>query len=193
MAIQLLVRAVSDRFGAAAKANPDLADTLLDQGLPPPEWNVNAVRDHQRRHTGLAKAGISLDADAAEVHDLGNFWVPLPNMLEALGANGANIFRVGAVVGDDEAGIRVLTSDEARQALTTLEGLTPSPLDNRIREVLRAGGQRMNPFTRRMENVYGGGSEDQLVSYVTTTLARLRDILQDARQRTFGLAVQVVP
>ena len=122
MAIFLLVRAVSDRFVDAAKGDPDLAFSLLDKGLPPPEWHVNAIRDHERRRDGLAKAGISFDADAAELHDLDRAWDGLKRTLETLGADDANIFVVGTEVGEDEeAGIRVLTSIETSTSLTTLE------------------------------------------------------------------------
>jgi hypothetical protein len=205
MAISLLVRVVSNRFIEAAKAHPDLAFSLLDRGLPPPEWNVNAVRDHESRQNGLAKAGVSFETDAGEVQDLDRAWDGLQRILEMLRANDANIFRVGTDVGDDaEAGIRVLASTETSTALTTLEGIDRAAVENAVRQVVHAsrsvgGEQGRNPFTRQMENVSGGklygvgsGTDDEVVAWLADTFEHLRNILRDARERGFGLAVQVV-
>jgi hypothetical protein len=161
MAIFLLVRAVSDRFVEAAKNDADLAFSLLDKGLRPPDWHVNAIRDHERRRDGLAKAGVSFDADAAEVQDLDRAWDGLQRTLETLGADDANIFRVGTEVGDDEeAGIRALTSTETVAALATLERIDRASVEDGVRKVLQAsrsvGQQRRNPFTGEMVNVAGG-------------------------------------
>jgi hypothetical protein len=204
MAIVLLVRAVSDRFVGAAKGDPDLAFSLLDKGLPPPEWHVNAIRDHERRRDGLVKAGISFDADAAQLHDLDRAWDGLKRTLETLRADDANVFGVGTEVGDDEeAGIRVLTSTETSAALTTLERIDRAAVEDAVRKVLHAsrsvGEQRRNPFTGEMVNVSGGelygvgsGTDDEIVAWFADSFDRLRNILREARDRGFGLAVQVV-
>lgn len=204
MSIFLLVRPVSDRFIEAAKADPDLAFSLLDNGAPPPEWHVNAVRDHARRRDALLKAGLSFEADAARIHDLGRSWDGLKRTLETLGVDDANIFRVGSEVGDDEEeGIRVLTSAESNAALATLEGVDRASIENAIRKVLQesrsVGPPRRNPFTGAMVNaggqeLYGVGqsTEDEIVTWLADTFDLLRRILRDARERRFGLAVQIV-
>lgn len=52
----------------------------------------------------------------------------------------------------------------------------------------------MNPFTRRVENVYGAGAADdeRLVTYLVSTLLQLRSILRAAQDRGFGVALQIM-
>lgn len=185
MAIFLLVRAVSDRFIGATKDDADLAFALLDKGLPPPEWNVNAVRDHERRREGLAKAGVSFDADAGDVQDLDRAWDGLRRTLETLGASDANIFVVGTEVGEDqESPIRVLTRTETTAALATVERFDRASVEAAVRKVVNVAGAELYGV--------GSGSQDEVVRWLADTFDRLRGILRDAGDRGFGLAVQVV-
>ena len=204
LSIFLLVRAVSDRFVDAAKSDPELAFALLDNGAPPPEWHVNAVRDHARKQEALASAGVSLAADTGELHDLGGAWDGLGRTLGALGSDDANVFALGSEVGDDEeAGIRALSSTEAKAALAALERLERAAIESAIRRALEASRtvaeQRRNPFTGEMVNVGGGAlygvgssTDDEIVAWLADSFDRLRAILRDARDRGFGLALQVV-
>lgn len=204
MSIFLLVRAVSDRFIEAAKSDPTLAHALLDNGAPPPEWHVNAVRDHARKQEALAAAGVSLAVDTGELHDLGGAWDGLGRTLGALGADEANVFALGNEVGDDEeAGIRALTSTETKAALAALERLDRAAIESAIRRALEASRtvaeQRRNPFTGEMVNVSGGAfhgvgssTDDEIVVWLAESFDRLRAILRGARDRGLGLALQVV-
>lgn len=204
MSIFLLVRAVSDRFIDAAEQEPELAFALLDNGAPPPEWHVNAVRDHARRQEVLAKAGVSLEADAGELHDLGGSWDGLTRTLEALGNEDANVFAIGIELGDDEeAGIRALTSTETDAALATLETLDRAAVETAIRRALDASRsvreQRRNPFTGEVQSAgtgslcgVGGATDDEIVVWWTESFHQLRAILREACDRRFGLALQIV-
>jgi hypothetical protein len=198
MAIFLIVRAVSNRFVEVAKANAEVAASLFDEGAAPPEWNVNAVRDHARRRESLAKAGISFDTDAADVHDLDRAWDGLDRTVAVLGAAEANILRVGTAVGDEADGTRVLTSAEASAALASLARVDRASVEHAVRRVLeasRSGNQSpTNPFAPDKVGLYGVGSatDDEVVSWLADAIDGLRDILGDAVNRGFGLAVQVV-